>query len=133
MASGSLRPGRPIGSVRASLPRRAANFAGSARSTPVVSVRPISKISASSMKSPRLPLKVSGALSIGLARCRRPALSVQHVGTSRTRDTLPAPLAGRGCAAMTYGCVDSLTARTSLRRGRKSLAELVRGDLQTHK
>ena len=59
MASGSLRPGRPIGALRSSAPRREANFAGSARSTPVVSVRPISKISASSMASPRLPLKVS--------------------------------------------------------------------------
>ena len=63
MASGSLRPGSPIGSVRSSAPSLAENFAGSGRSTPVVSARPISKISASSMASPRLPLKVSGSLS----------------------------------------------------------------------
>jgi hypothetical protein len=66
MASGSLRPGSPSGAVRASRPSLAENFAGSSRSTPVVSVRPISKISASSIASrSRLPRRLKKSFCVG--------------------------------------------------------------------
>src|SRR5262249_25611477 len=62
MASGSERPGRPSGAVRASRPSLAENLPGSSKSTPVVSARPISKIRGSSIISPWLPVKVPLAL-----------------------------------------------------------------------
>ena len=52
------------------------NAAGSSRSTPVTSGRPISKISASSMRSARLPVKVAGAVRHRFDRFGRAALLV---------------------------------------------------------
>ena len=86
-----------MGSVRASLPSRAENFAGSSRSTPVVSVRPISKISASSMASPRLPLKVSPCrTSASPAAVGRPCrFSITAASTRiETQPGAPSPLGG---------------------------------------
>ena len=79
-SSGSVRPGRPI-SLRSRPPRRGVNAAGSSRSTPVTSGRPISKISASSMRSARLPVKVFGAVEQRRDRLGRTALPV-HASTS---------------------------------------------------
>ena len=68
-------------SLRSRPPRRGVNAFGSSRSTPVTSVRPISKISASSMRSARLPVKVFGAVDSAVDGFGRTALPV-HASTS---------------------------------------------------
>src|SRR5258706_9243939 len=63
MASGSERPGNPIGSRRSRPPSRDSVSSGSSKSTPQVSEEPISKMSGSSIASARLPVKVWASLA----------------------------------------------------------------------
>ena len=67
-------------SRRAWPPSRDSKGAGSSMSTPVASSRPVSKISASSMSRPRLPVKVSRAgADRRPCRASRPALGVHRL------------------------------------------------------